>query len=1047
MLRRFLCFMVLGGTTILTAGGGDPNFRLEVAFSDDFERGSLGSNWVNSGAGIDWGIDASQSHSPTRSAADSPYQEYPLSPTERWMAMASGMNLTDMVSCRLEYWTYYVLRQNKDYCHVQVSEDGGANWQDVEVYTGSGSSGWEFHNVDLSMFVGHMDVKVRFMLSVWRSGQPKDGWYIDDVAVSREARPRHDCGASDILAPPHFLSQRDTVYPTGLYSNFGNQQDTVYLHFGFSGGLPVLNYHESLSVVLPVGACTSYVLPRWIAASLGAYHAKAWTSFAGDEDHSNDTAYYDFEVLRPLRDVAPYRISAPAPLIHPTPVRPAVWVRNLGTEAEQLEVSCRIAKGPDTVFAAAESLRLLAGDTTQLVFDEWPASYGVYRAIFRTRCAADQVAANDTIYRDFSVDRYDHDVGATSIVSPVDSCMAGPVTPSAIVRNYGLNSESFNVHFEVRDSLGNQVRHWQVPVKELAGDDTRFASFLPVWNATYGSYTLCCYTDLGNDQNDPNDTIAAQLLVRDPRLLHDAAVVSIASPLTPSRSGWLTPQAWVMNCGLLTESFNVSFLGIDSLGLPVYSQSVPVANLTPEQEVLVTFPPWSASLGWYDMYCWSDLFTDMSRGNDTVNAALLVTDTGLPLPLGGWIERAPLPPGSKNKRVKDGAALAYSQESGQQLIYAFKGNNTCEFYRYLIPNNAWFTHDSIPRYGRSSKKKAVKKGGTLVTAGGKLYATKGGGTLDFWQFDPVVRRWTQLADVPAGGRGIRDGVSSVSASIAGIDYIYFLKSSNTFEFYRYNVATAGWETLPQAPLGSSHRSYKAGSAITYSPDLNRVYVLKGTANEVFSYSPSGNDWRTLDPLPLIGNSVRPKKAKDGACLAYRRGAVYALKGGNTNEFFTFRCDSGKWYAAPDVPYAMGNKKVKAGGALVYGWGPDRLYATKGTNTLEFYAFVFDTLHAFQLPKPGGIVSTATRNRPGAISVLPNPTDGRAWVSYDLPVSGRVAVRLYDVVGTLRRTFAEGYQPAGRHNLQLDCCNMPCGVYLLHYEDASGTTTRKLVVER
>jgi hypothetical protein len=1037
MLRHVVFLVCVVAVTVLIA---------DVPFTDDFERSALSPYWVNSGGGVDWGIDDATYSSPTRSASDSPGQKFPLSPSERWMAMASGVNLSGMISALLEYNTYYDVRAGKDACHVQVSVDGGEYWQDIEqAYSGNG--GWEHHTVDLSPLCGNQNVKVRFLLAVWPKGSPKDGWYIDDVTISREAQPRHDCGASDILAPMHNVGQNDSVTPTALYSNFGNQVDTFWAHFKFEGGQPAQSYHESLRTVLPVAGCTTLTFRKWYSSSLGNYNEKAWTAFSRDEHPENDTAYEEFEVIRALRDVGPYRISAPGTSIHPVPVRPAVWIRNNGTELEHLAVFSRICEGSDTVFAGADSLVLAAGDTAQVIFSEWPASYGVYRAKFFTVCSADWVSSNDTTFRDFSVDRYDHDVGVASISSPVDSCMAGPVTPSVIVRNYGINSESFITHFEILDSLGELVRHWQQTVSGLAGDNLRLVTFTPDWNATYGSYVLRSYTEEGIDQNHVNDTATAQFIVHDPRSLYDAAVISIASPLSPTHSGWLTPQAWVTNCGLMTESFNASFKVIDSLGLTAYEQVVPVGNLGPNGEALVTFPMWGAEAGVYDLCCWSDLATDMDHSNDTVRASLHVADSVAPELPGGWISRAPIPLGLKGKRVKDGGTLAYNQEGEQQLIYAFKGNGTNEFYRYLTQSDAWFTSDSIPKFGRESKKRGVKKGGTLTSAGDKLYATKGGGSLDFWEYDPSLRKWTQLSSVPAGGRKVKDAASFAAVRISGIDYIYLLKASNSLEFYRYNVAAAAWETLSPAPLGASNKTYKAGSAITCSPDLGQIYVLKGSTNEFFSYSLTDGSWRTLNPLPLLGSSGRPKKVKDGASLTYRRGLVYALKGGNTNEFFTFRCDSGKWYTFPDMPSAMGNKKVKSGAAMAYASVRDRIYALKGANTIEFYAFAFDTLRVYQLPRLNGVVTSEVRRLSPAITALPNPVSRSTRVRYELRVPGRVRVRLYDVAGAVCRTLTDGYQPAGRHEVQLDCRDIPNGVYLLHYEDSQKKTTCKLVVER
>ena len=122
--------------------------------------------------------------------------------------------------------------------------------------------------------------------------------------------------------------------------------------------------------------------------------------------------------------------------------------------------------------------------------------------------------------------------------------------------------------------------------------------------------------------------------------------------------------------------------------------------------------------------------------------------------------------------------------------------------------NTWVSRESIPAFNRLMKKKAVKKGASLAAAGDrKLYATKGNNVLDFWQFDPLKpegSRWTQMLDVPSGSKRCKEGVGSVAVNDGGVDYVYLLKGSGTFDFYRYDVAAKTWDlTLPTAPGGTA----------------------------------------------------------------------------------------------------------------------------------------------------------------------------------------------------------------------------------------------------
>ena len=147
----------------------------------------------------------------------------------------------------------------------------------------------------------------------------------------------------------------------------------------------------------------------------------------------------------------------------------------------------------------------------------------------------------------------------------------------------------------------------------------------------------------------------------------------------------------------------------------------------------------------------------------------------------------PIPSGTKNKAVKDGAALTYENGTAfgdTDFIYALKGNNRYEFYRYNTTSNAWTTMESIPAIGTSGKKKAVKKGSALAAANGLVYAAKGGNTSEWWAYTPTANTWRQMTDVPLV---LKQGAGAAGVTIGDTAYVYMLMGSNTASFYRYNT--------------------------------------------------------------------------------------------------------------------------------------------------------------------------------------------------------------------------------------------------------------------
>jgi hypothetical protein len=102
-----------------------------------------------------------------------------------------------------------------------------------------------------------------------------------------------------------------------------------------------------------------------------------------------------------------------------------------------------------------------------------------------------------------------------------------------------------------------------------------------------------------------------------------------------------------------------------------------------------------------------------------------------------WIELESIPrynPISKKKtKVKDGAALCYNDDDN--VLYAFKGGNSQDFWMYDIGQNKWFVLDTLPR---STYRKKIGSGGALTYANNKVYALKGNKTLEFWSYDQLV---------------------------------------------------------------------------------------------------------------------------------------------------------------------------------------------------------------------------------------------------------------------------------------------------------------------
>ena len=637
------------------------------------------------------------------------------------------------------------------------------------------------------------------------------------------------------------------------------------------------------------------------------------------------------------------------------------------------------------------------------------------------------------------------DAAVIQVLAPAGHVGPGVVVPQAIVRNHGTVRTPVDVTFRIANVGYSQTVHLAdgLPVRM----DTTIQ--FPDWTVVIGQHTTRCSTGMAGDQIPGNNRIVDYFDAGQ----NDVSATRIVTPQGRlDTSTVVTPSSTVRNLGLHSVSFDVGFWINDRTGTEVYYRKSTVTNLGVGQSRTVTFEPWPKphSPGRYTTRSSTNLADDWNPANDATRDSFVVF-------FSGWEQCASLPVGAKSKNIKDGGALCAGKEptdvNDTTYVHAFKGNNRYEFYRYNTVTNTWVAKESIPAVNRLGKKKAVKRGSSLAYGtDGKIYATKGNNTLDLWQYNPLTGVWTQKADVPIGARACKEGTSSAAVKVGSDNYVYLLRGSATWDFYRYNTATDAWDvTLPTAPGGASGKAYKNGSSITYDGN-DTIYCLKGSLNEFAAYSISAKTWEARDLLPFIAPpGTRKKKVKDGSGTAYAGQIVYALKGGGTDEFWLYRTDEHKWYVGPALP--VGSKKVKGGGALVAAPDVDALYAFRGNNTRELWRHGLEA-DGYPLAANGEQKSvqgqSGVRSPQFAFSVTPNPftSSGNPLISYSLPRAGHISLRLYDVTGKLMRVLAEGYHPAGsfRYSLLATRYLLAGGVYLLKFEAEGCQTTEKLVVE-
>jgi hypothetical protein len=857
-----------------------------------------------------------------------------------------------------------------------------------------------------------------------------------------------DAAATAILAPIDTVDSGTVTAPRATVRNYGSQAETFDVRFSIGA-----TYTSTRTVTaLAPDSSLNVDFDNWTATAPGTFATQCTTLLVGDQIPGNDATNGSVVVRQPVGagDVGTTAILKPLGAYDSLQSdTPQAVVHNYGASTATFPVQMTIAP----TYASTKTVTALAPGADRTVnFDVWPArARGTWSVRCSTMLSGDEDPSNNAARDSVTVNV--HDIAAVSIVAPKNSIPIESIIPQTRIHNSGTLRDSLTVTFKVLEDSFVSFRN--LPDGIPVGHDT-IIDFDVYYAGIPGGYTTKCSTWSRKDQFAPNNTVDGQFSVA----MNDVGVAQVLAPLgTFDTSVVLTPRGEFHNWGILPATFHAYCRLLTDSGAAAYRDSITVANLQVGADTTLTFATWAKphAAGNYSVRCSTWLSGDANTSNDTLSGTFTITSAQ---PEVQWLSMPPIPTKPKVKNVKDGGALAWGKGATDAddtgYVYAFKGNGTYEFYRYNTISNAWLSRDSIPAIGHTSKKKAVKKGsGLVVDADGKVYGTKGNNTLEFWCYDPTEpagQHWTQLGDVPPGSKALKEGTGLAAVDISGTSYIYLLKGSGTKEFYRYKVSDGSWATMADALGGFSTKPYKNGSSITYDNN-DTIWCMKGSYNELFAYSVSGNIWVTKDTLPKKSPpSAKKTKVKDGSQVAYSDRAVYVLKGNNTNEFWTYKCDSHAWYVA--TPLLDGPKKVKGGGALVCGKAPSALYALRGNNTLEFwkYAPVSADLFAPSASHDFNDVQgqSALRSSEFALRIAPNPFTPAIspLISYSLPRAGNITLALYDVSGRLVSTLASGYHPAGSYSCSLLATHysLAAGVYLLKFETEGCTTTSKLIIE-
>jgi hypothetical protein len=78
---------------------------------------------------------------------------------------------------------------------------------------------------------------------------------------------------------------------------------------------------------------------------------------------------------------------------------------------------------------------------------------------------------------------------------------------------------------------------------------------------------------------------------------------------------------------------------------------------------------------------------------------------------------------------------------------------------------------------------------------------------------------------------------------------------------------------------------------------------------------------------------------------------------------------------------------------------------------------------------------------------PNPFNPTTRIEFDMPSSGPVSIKLFNLLGSEVMTLFNGFKEAGYHAITVDASNIPSGIYFCKMVSDKFTAVRKLILTK
>lgn len=251
--------------------------------------------------------------------------------------------------------------------------------------------------------------------------------------------------------------------------------------------------------------------------------------------------------------------------------------------------------------------------------------------------------------------------------------------------------------------------------------------------------------------------------------------------------------------------------------------------------------------------------------------------------------------------LADGASLGYDGNE----IYLLRGLGSLDFWKYDSEENTWQSLRAPPA--------TINRGASLSYKSGYFYTPRGDSNT-FYRYEIATNLWITLPNIPAPAVSY----SSHNSDILG-NFFYYNLDYGTTGFYRMDLGTTTWSTLPGLP----QPSYYVGAVAVGDTNTGHVYLFRGNGSyDFWKYNPRSNSFEGAVDIPVAPST--------GADLLYDGNYLYMNRGSNSNSMYRYGI-GGTWQTVANAPanFSGDAKGIRVGSSLYY---------MRGVGTTEFWRY-------------------------------------------------------------------------------------------------------------